>query len=94
MKKSALASRVSAEAPLSKVAADGPVGAIFPVVAGALAGGHTFTVAEPDSLATRSRDGRQRRNPATGERIGIAVSTAPSVKVGGSLHNAVNRSGR
>ena len=93
MKKSALASRVSAEAPLSKVAADGPVGAIFPVVAGALAGGHTFTVAEPDSL-TRSRDGRQRRNPATGERIGIAVSTAPSVKVGGSLHNAVNRSGR
>ena len=55
MKKSALASRVSAEAPLSKVAADGPVGAIFPVVAGALAGGHTFTVAEPDSLANLPR---------------------------------------
>ena len=94
MKKSALGSRVAAEAPLSRFAADGPVGAIFPVVEGALAGGYTFTTIETDSLATRSCDGRQGRNAASGERIGIAVSTAPSVMAVGSLHNAGHRSGR
>ena len=92
MNKSELASRVAAEAPLPKAAADRAVNAMFSVIAQALARGETVTIAGFGTFATRSRAARQGRNPATSERIAIAASTAPSFKAGRTLRDAVKRS--
>ena len=71
MNKSELASRIAAEASLSRAAADRAVGATFSVIAETLAGGETVTIAGFGTFATRSRAARQGRNPATGEPIDI-----------------------
>ena len=90
MNKSELASRIAAEASLSRAAADRAVGATFSVIAETLAGGETVTIAGFGTFATRSRAARQGRNPATGEPIDIAATTAPSFKAGKTLRHAVN----
>ena len=63
---------------------------MFATIAEALARGETVSIAGFGTFATRSRAARQGRNPATGESIAIAASTAPSFKAGKALRDAVN----
>ena len=90
MNKSELVSRVAAETSLPRATANRTVSTLFSVIADALAGGETVTVAGFGTFATRSRAARQGRNPATGEPVAIAASTAPSFKPGRTLRDTVN----
>ena len=90
MNKTELASSVATRTSVSKATADDVVGAVFATIADALARGEKVSIAGFGTFATRSRAARQGRNPATGESIAIAASTAPSFKVGKTLRDAVN----
>ncbi len=89
MNKRELAAQVAAGTSLSKSDADAAVSAVFSVIADALAGGETVTIAGFGAFSTRSRPARPGRNPRTGETITIAASTAPSFKAGKTLRDAV-----
>ena len=67
------------------------VAAVFATIAEALARGEKVSIAGFGTFATRSRPARQGRNPATGESIAIAASTAPSFKAGKTLRDGVNQ---
>ena len=56
-------------------------------IADALARVETATIAGCGTFTTRSHPARPGRNPRTGGRIAIAVSTAPSFKVGKTLRD-------
>ena len=90
MNKTELASGVATRISATRATADSVVGAVFATIAEALARGETVSIAGFRSFATRSRAARQGRNPATGESIAIAASTAPSFKAGKTLRDAVN----
>ena len=90
MNKTELASSVATRTSVSKATADDVVGAVFATIADALARGEKVSIAGFGTFATRSRAARQGRNPATGESIAIAASTAPSFKAGKTLRDAVN----
>ena len=92
MNKAELASHVAAETSVPKATADRVVSAVFAAIGEALARGEKVTIAGFGSFATRTRPARQGRNPATGESIAIAASTAPSFKAGKTLRHAVNGS--
>ena len=89
MTKRELAAQVAARTSLSKSDADAAVSAVFSAIADALASGETVTIAGFGAFSTRSRPARPGRNPATGETITIAASTAPSFKAGKTLRDAV-----
>ena len=80
MNKAALASYVAAETAVPKATADSVVSAVFTAVAEAHARGEKVTIAGFGTFAARSRPARLGRNPATGETIAIAASTAPVVQ--------------
>ena len=89
MNKADLATRVATRASLSKADADAAVSAVFSAIAEALGRGESVRIAGFGSFSTRSRPARPGRNPATGEAITIAASTAPSFKAGKTLRDAV-----
>ena len=90
MNKAELASHVGAETTVPKVTTGSVVSAVFAAMGEALARDEKVTIAGFGAFATRSRPARQRRNPATGESIALAASTAPSFKAGKTLREAVN----
>ena len=90
MNKTELASSVATRISATRATADSVVGAVFATIAEALARGETVSIAGFGTFATRSRAARQGRNPATGESIAIAASTAPSFKAGKAPRDAVN----
>ena len=79
-----LAAHVAARTSLSKSHADA---AVSSAIADALARGETVTTAGFGTFTTRSHLARPSRNPRTGGRIAIAVSTAPSFKVRKTLRD-------
>ena len=89
MNKADLAARVATRASLSRADADAAVSAVFSAIAEALGRGESVRIAGFGSFSTRSRPARPGRNPATGEAITIAASTAPSFKAGKTLRDAV-----
>ena len=91
MNKTELASSVATRTSITRATADSAVAAVFAPIAEALARGEKVSIAGFSTFATRSRPARQGRNPATGESIAIAASTAPSFKAGKTLRDAANR---
>ena len=90
MHKTELASSVATRISATRATADSVVGAVFATIAEALARSETVSIAGFGTFATRNRAARQGRNPATGESIAIAASTAPSFKAAKALRDAVN----
>ena len=90
MNKSELASSVATRTSVTRATADSVAAAVFATIAETLARGEPVSIAGFGTFATRSRAARQGRNPATGESIAIAASTAPSFKAGKALRDAVN----
>ena len=90
MNKSELTSSVAARTSVTRADADSVVAAVFATIAEALARGEKVSIAGFGTFATRSRAARQGRNPATGESIAIAASTAPSFKTDKTLREAVS----
>ena len=60
------------------------------IVAEALANGDKVQLTGFGTFETRERDGRQARNPQTGEPIWIESSTKPAFKAGKTLKEVVN----
>ena len=89
MRKSDLSCRVASEASLFKVAAVGAVSAMFSVISDALANGEKVRIAGFGTFTTKTRAGREGRNPRTGKSISIAAATVPSFKAGKALRDAV-----
>ena len=91
MNKSDIAGRVADRMRLSKFAAESAVDIVLEAIAEALAKEEAVRIAGFGTFATRSRSARTGRNPATGERVAIAASKAPSFKAGKALRDAVNK---
>ena len=90
MNKPEPSSQLARRANLPRTVADRAVGALISAISDALAAGDTVAIAGFGTFATRQRPARQGRNPATGEAIAIAASTAPTFKPGKTLRQAVN----
>ena len=91
MNNTELASSVATRTSITRATADSAVAAVFATIPEALARGEKVSIAGFATFATRSRPARRGRNPATGESIAIAASTALSFKAGKTLRDAVNR---
>ena len=91
MNKSDIVGRVADRMRLSKSAAEGAVDTVLKAIAEALAQEGAVRIAGFGTFATRSRSARTGRNPATGERVAIPASKAPSFKAGKALRDAVNK---
>ena len=91
MNKSDIVGRVADRMRLSKSAAESAVDIVLEAIAEALAKEEAVRIAGFGTFATRSRSARTGRNPATGERVAIAASKAPSFKAGKALRDAVNK---
>ena len=89
MNRSDLCSLVAA-ASLPKADATPAVTASLSAIADTLASAETVNVAGFGTFSTTTRAVRRRRNPAAGESIDIATSTAPRFKAGKTLRDAVN----
>ena len=89
MRKSDIAAHVAEQDSLSKAQAERAVDALLEAIRGALASGEKVTLPGFGTFLTRSRAARQGRNPATGERIAVAASKAPSFRAGKALRDAV-----
>ena len=89
MRKSDIAAHVAEQDSLSKAEAERAVDALLEAIRGALASGEKVTLPGFGTFSVRSRAARQGQNPATGERIDIAASKAPSFRAGKALRDAV-----
>ena len=89
MNKSELSSRVAADASIPRAAAARAIDAVFSTISETLARGEAVAIAGFGTFSTRSRAGRQGRNPHTGEPIAIAATKAPAFKAGKALREAV-----
>ena len=76
MNKAELASHVADRASLPRADAARAVAAVFDAITDTLAAGEPVTLTGFGRFATRARPARQGRNPATGDTIAIAASTA------------------
>ena len=90
MNNAELTARVAIRTSISKASGGGAVTAVFSTIANALASGETVTIIGFGTFSTKSRAGRQGRNPRTGEPIGIAAPTTPSFKPGKPLRDALD----
>ena len=90
MKKSEIIWRVAERMGLRKSVAEGAVDTVLETIAEALAKEEAVRIAGFGTFATKRRDARTGRNPATGESVPIAASKAPSFKAGKALRDAVN----
>ena len=90
MKKSDIIGRVAERMGLTRSAAEGAVDTVLESIAEALAKEEAVRIAGFGTFATKSRNARTGRNPATGESVSIAASKAPSFKPGKALKDAVN----
>ena len=90
MNKAELASHVATETSVTKDTADRVVGAVFSVIADALARAEPVAIAGFGKFAVRGRAARQGRNPQTREPVAIAASKVASFKPAKALRDAVN----
>ena len=90
MKKSDIIGRVADRMRLRKSVAEGAVDTVLETIAEALAKEEAVRIAGFGTFATKRREARTGRNPATGESVAIAASKAPSFKAGKALRDAVN----
>ena len=89
MNKSEMISRVASRASLSKAEAAAAVDGVLEAIQDALARGDSVALTGFGTFSVKSRPARTGRNPGTGESIEIAASTAPSLKAGKILRDAV-----
>ncbi|MFY9114882.1 MAG: HU family DNA-binding protein [Dethiobacteria bacterium] len=91
MNKSDLVNAVSAEVELSKKDTEKVVNAVFKNITDALAKGDKVQVIGFGTFATRKREARKGRNPATREEITIPATTVPVFKAGKGLKDRVKK---
>jgi DNA-binding protein HU-beta len=90
MTKQQLAQTVASDTGLSGSDAAGAVDATFASIAAELAGGGDVAVAGFGKFSASERSAREGRNPATGETIQIAASTAAKFSAAAGLKRALN----
>lgn len=90
MTKQELANKVAADTGLTGDAATGAVDATFAAIAAVLADGGDVAVAGFGKFSVSERSAREGRNPATGETIQIAASTAAKFSAAAALKKALN----
>lgn len=90
MNKSELITAIAAQSGQTKVATEVVVNGFIDTVTSQLAAGEEVALVGFGTFKTAERAERQGRNPATGEAITIAASTAVTFKAGKTLKEAVN----
>ena len=90
MTKSDLAAAVAGKTGMTKKASAEAIDAVFGSITEALANKDKVQLVGFGTFETRERAARTGRNPATGEEMNIAASTAPAFKAGKALRDAVN----
>jgi len=90
MKYSDLIDAVAAKSGSSKADAKKSVETVFEVIAGAVAAKDEAVVSGFGTFVARNRPAKSGRNPATGETIQIAASTAVGFKPAKALKDRVN----
>ena len=91
MTKSDLAAAVAEKTGMTKKASAEAIDAVFGSITEALANKDKVQLVGFGTFETRERAARIGRNPATGEEMNIAASTAPAFKAGKALKDAVNK---
>lgn len=89
MRKSDIVERVTAEAMVTRLAAETVVNTVFASIGDALACGEDVTVAGFGKFSTRDRGARMGRNSRTGERVAIGPSRTVLFKAAKALREAV-----
>jgi len=85
MNKSELIEQVAEKADLSKKDSEKAVGAVVEAIEESLARGEKVQLVGFGTFETRTRQAREGRNPATGEKIKIKASKVPAFKPGKAL---------
>lgn len=94
MTKSELIERLStASGALNKKEAELVVNTIFDCIGVALVGGGRVEIRGFGSFSIRERDGREARNPKSGDVVKIPPKKTPFFKTGKELRERVNRGG-
>lgn len=92
MTKSELIERLStASGTLNKKEAELVVNTIFDSIGGALIGGGRVEIRGFGSFSIREREGREARNPKSGDVVKIPPKKTPFFKTGKELRERVNR---
>lgn len=89
MNKTELVEQVAKKAGLSKKDSERAVGAVTDAVTENLAKGEKVQLVGFGTFETRTRQAREGRNPATGEKIKIEASKVPAFKPGKALKDKV-----
>ena len=82
MNQSTLCSHFAAPAGVSRATADADLTPLHPEPAESLARNETVALAGSGTFSTRARGARERRNPATGERIAVPAVQDTGVQGG------------
>ena len=90
MNKNELALSIAEKTDWSKATAEKFIDAFTEIVGDVLADGDKIQLTGFGTFETRTRNGRQARNPKTGERIWIEPSTTAAFKAGKVLKEIVN----
>ncbi len=90
MTKSDLVNVVAHSTGLDKKKADEAVAAVFSAITTALSEGDKVSLVGFGSFEVKERKERTGTNPATGKKITIKASKAPTFKAGKALKDAVN----
>ena len=91
MQKSDLVEKISAEAGISKAAADRALASLLGSVTRALKQGDRVSLVGFGTFSVSKRAARMGRNPQTGEPIKIKASKVPKFSAGKNLKDTVNR---
>jgi DNA-binding protein HU-beta len=85
MNKGELTKAVAADADLSQADAGKAVDAVFDAIAGAVKGRDSVAIAGFGTFVAKTRNARDGRNPATGEKIHIPEKTSAAFKPASAL---------
>lgn len=91
MNKSELIEVVSADADISKAAAERALNSMIEAVTKAVSKGDRVTLVGFGTFYSSKRAARTGKNPRTGEKIKIAAATVPKFSAGAAFKLAVNR---
>jgi len=91
MNKSELIDTISAEADISKAAADRALNSMIAAVTRAVTRGDRVTLVGFGTFYSSKRAARAGKNPRTGEKIKIAAATVPKFSAGAAFKESVNR---
>lgn len=91
MNKSELIDTISAEADISKAAADRALNSMIAAVTRAVTKGDRVTLVGFGTFYSSKRAARTGKNPRTGEKIKIAAATVPKFSAGAAFKESVNR---